>query len=244
MTLIEHFEELRKRLFIALAAWVVASGVAFAFRFAILDWLKAPLPAAMTLNYFSVLEPFTVSMQIASFFGLVLASPVIVGQVWGFVAPGLYAEERRYAVPFILFSALAFAAGAAFAYYVVLPFTVPFLLGFLGGEAVGLLSIGRYISTILMLMGMFGVMFEMPVLGFLLARMGILTRQRLVSSRRWAIVGGTALAVVITPTGDPFNLALVAVPLIVLFEITVIVVRFSERSIRDARERTEPSGAH
>ncbi len=244
MTIVEHLEELRKRLFVAFAAWVVTSAVAFAFRFAILEWLKAPLPASMTLNYFSVLEPFTVSMQIASFFGLVLAAPVIVGQVWGFVAPGLYPEERRYAVPFILFSALAFAAGAAFAYYVVLPFTVPFLLGFLGGEAVGLLSIGRYISTILMLMGMFGVMFEMPVLGFLLARMGILTRQRLVSSRRWAIVGGTALAVVITPTGDPFNLALVAVPLIVLFEITVIVVRFSERSIRDARERTEPTGAH
>ena len=244
MTIFEHLEELRKRLFVAFAAWVAASAVAFAFRFTILEWLKAPLPAAMTLNYFSVLEPFTVSMQIASFFGLVLASPVIVGQVWGFVAPGLYAEERRYAVPFILFSALAFAAGAAFAYYVVLPFTVPFLLGFLGGEAVGLLSIGRYISTILMLMGMFGVMFEMPVLGFLLARMGILTRKRLVASRRWAIVGGTALAIVITPTGDPFNLALVAVPLIVLFELTVVVVRLSERSIRDARERTEPSGAH
>lgn len=241
MTLIEHLEELRKRLFIALAAWVVASGVAFVYRFTILEWLKAPLPASMTLNYFSVLEPFTVSMQIASFFGVVLASPVIVGQVWGFVAPGLYPEERRYAVPFVFFSALAFATGAAFAYFVVLPFTIPFLLGFLGGEAVGLLSIGRYISTILMLMGMFGLMFEMPVLGFLLARMGILTRERLVTSRRWAIVGGTALAIVITPTGDPFNLALVAVPLIVLYEVTVIVVRFSERRIGDAREHTEPS---
>ncbi len=244
MTLIEHFEELRKRLFIALAAWVVASGVAFAYRFTILDWLKAPLPDSMTLNFFNVLEPFTVSMQIASFFGLILSSPVVIGQVWAFVAPGLYAEERRYAVPFIFLSALAFALGAAFAYFVVLPFTIPFLLGFLGGEAVGLLSIGRYISTILMLMGMFGLMFEMPVLGFLLARMGVITRQRLVSSRRWAIVGGTALAIVITPTGDPFNLALVAVPLIVLFEVTVLVVRFSERRIGDAREHPEPSSSY
>ncbi len=241
MTLIEHFEELRKRLFIALGAWVVGSGVAFAFRFVILDWLKEPLPASMTLNYFSVLEPFTVSMQIASFFGLVLASPVVIGQVWGFVAPGLLPEERRYAVPFILFSALAFAAGAAFSYYVVLPFTIPMLLGFLGSEAVGLLSIGRYISTILMLMGVFGLMFEMPVLGFLFARIGMLTHRGLVTARRWSIVGGVALAAVITPTGDPFNLALVAIPLVVLFEVTVVVVRFSERSIRDARDHTEPS---
>lgn len=79
MTLIEHFEELRKRLFIALIGWIVGSGVAFAFRFEVLEWLKAPLPASMTLNYFAVLEPFTVSMQIASFFGLVLASPILLG---------------------------------------------------------------------------------------------------------------------------------------------------------------------
>ncbi|MBW7916620.1 MAG: twin-arginine translocase subunit TatC [Trueperaceae bacterium] len=244
MTLIEHFEELRKRLFIALVAWVVASGVAFAFRFDVLEWLKAPLPASMTLNYFAVLEPFTVSMQIASFFGLVLASPVVLGQVWGFVAPGLYAEERRYAVPFILFAVLAFAAGVAFAYYVVLPFSIPILLSFLGGEAQGLLSIGHYISTLLMLMAVFGLMFEMPVLGYLLARIGILRYAPLARTRRWAIVAGVALAAVITPTGDPFNLALVAVPLVVLYELTILVVRVSQRRMLHAREDPEPSGTY
>lgn len=250
MTLIEHFEELRKRLFIALLGWLVASGVAFGFRFGILEWLKAPLPPSMTLNYFAVLEPFTVSMQIASFFGLVLAAPVIVGQAWGFVAPGLYPEERRYAVPFILFSALAFAAGVAFAYYVVLPFSVPILLSFLGNEAQGLLSIGQYISTLLMLMAMFGIMFEMPVLGFLLARIGLLRAAPLVRYRRWAVVLGMVAAAVITPTGDPFNLALVAVPLLVLYELTVIVVRASERKLASerrmghAREDPEPTGPY
>lgn len=241
MTLIEHFEELRKRLFIAFCAWLVGSGVAFVFRFNVLDWLKEPLPPSMTLNFFSVLEPFTVSMQIAAFFGLVLAAPVIVGQVWGFLAPGLYREERRYAVPFILFSVIAFAAGVGFAYYVVLPFTIPILLGFLGGEAQGLLSIGRYISTVLMLMGMFGLMFEMPVLGYLLARIGLLRAEPLVSNRRWAIVGGLAAAAIITPTGDPFNLALVGVPLIVLFELTIIVVRISQRNIKDVAEDPQPT---
>lgn len=244
MTLIEHFEELRKRLFIALLAWLVGSGVAFGFRFTILDWLKEPLPPTMTLNFFAVLEPFTVSMQIAAFFGLVLAAPVVLGQVWGFLAPGLYREERRYAVPFILFSALAFLAGVAFAYYVVLPFTIPILLGFLGGEAQGLLSIGRYISTLLMLMGMFGLMFEMPVLGFLLAKTGLLRYEFLRNNRRWAVVIGLAAAAIITPTGDPFNLALVGVPLIVLFELTILVVRFSQRTIGHAAEDPEPTSPY
>ncbi len=244
MTLIEHFEELRKRIFIAFAAWIVASGVAFAFRFQILAWLREPLPPSMTLSFFSVLEPFTVSMQIASFFGLVLSAPVLIGQVWGFVAPGLYPEERRYAVPFILFAALAFAAGVVFAYYAVLPITIPILLGFLGGEAQGLLSIGRYISTLLMLMGVFGLMFEMPVLGYLFARIGILRAEPLVRNRRWAIVIGVAAAALLTPTGDPFNLALVAVPLVVLYEMTVVVVRLSQRRMAHARENPEPEGSH
>lgn len=244
MTLIEHFEELRKRLFIAFCAWVVGSGVAFGFRFTILEWLREPLPPSMTLNFFAVLEPFTVSMQISAFFGLVAAAPVIIGQLWGFIAPGLYKEERRYAVPFILFAALAFMAGVAFAYYVVLPFTIPILLGFLGDEAQGLLSIGRYISTLLMLMGVFGLMFEMPVLGFLLARIGLVRSEVMVQSRRWAIVIGVVAAAVLTPTGDPFNLALVAGPLLLLYELTIVVVRVSQRRLGYVREDPEPSSTY
>lgn len=241
MTLIDHFAELRTRLFISLGAWVVAAGAAFAVRFRLLDWLKAPLPEAMTLNYFSILEPFVASMQIASFFGLVAAAPVIVSQIWAFIAPGLYKEERRYAVPFILFTALAFAGGVAFAYWVVLPLTLPILLGFLGSEAQGLLSIGRYISALLVLMGVFGIMFEMPVLGYLLARIGILRAAVMTRYRRWSIVIGLVLAAVITPTADPFNFALVAVPLVVLYELTIIVVRLSQRKEPHGSEDPEPS---
>lgn len=241
MTLIDHFAELRTRLFVSLGVWVVAAGVAFAFRFRLLEWLKAPLPASMTLNYFSILEPFVASMQIASFFGLVLAAPVIVSQIWAFIAPGLYPEERRYAVPFILFTALAFAVGVAFAYYVVLPLTLPILLAFLGSEAQGLLSIGRYISFLLLLMGVFGIMFEMPVLGYLLARIGILRAAVMTRYRRWSIVAGLVLAAVITPTADPFNFALVAVPLVVLYELTILVVRLSQRKEPHGSEDPEPS---
>ena len=241
MTLIDHFSELRTRLFVALGAWIVAAGVTFAFRFRVLEWLQNPLPESMPLAYFSILEPFVASMQIASFFGLVLASPIVVSQIWAFIAPGLYPEERRYAVPFILFTALAFAAGVAFAYFVVLPITLPILLGFLGTQAQGLLSIGRYIGSLLVLMGVFGAMFEMPVLGYLLARIGLLRAAPMVRHRRWAIVIGLTFAALVTPTADPFNFALVAVPIVILYEATVIVVRLSQR--KDSHGATEDPAA-
>jgi len=236
VTLFDHLDELRTRLFRALAAWVVASGIMFAFRFAVLDWLQAPLPEGMRLTYFSLLEPFATSMQIAAFFGLVLAGPVVVGQVWGFIAPGLYPEERRYAVPFIFLTVMAFALGVAFSYYLVLPITIPVLLAFLGDAAVGFLSIGRYIGNVLMLMSVFGLMFELPVLAFLLARIGILRAEGLRRTRRYAIVGLLITAAAISPTGDPFNFALVAIPLVVLYELSIMVVGAAQRRPRDVVE--------
>lgn len=236
MTLFDHLDELRNRLFIAGAAWVVASGIMFAFRFRVLDWLQAPLPEGMRLTFFSLLEPFTTSMQIAAFFGLVLAGPIVVGQLWGFLAPGLYPEERRYAVPFILLTVLAFAAGVAFSYYLVLPITIPVLLAFLGDAALGFLSIGRYIGNVLMLMAVFGLMFELPVLAFLLARIGILRVDALRRTRRYALVGLLIAAAGLSPTGDPFNFALVAVPLVVLYEASILVVGIAERKPRDDAE--------
>jgi sec-independent protein translocase protein TatC len=236
VTLFDHLDELRNRLFIAGAAWVVASGIMFGFRFAVLDWLQAPLPEGMRLTFFSLLEPFTTSMQIAAFFGLVLAGPIVVGQVWGFLAPGLYPEERRYAVPFILLTVLAFAAGVAFSYYLVLPITIPVLLAFLGDAALGFLSIGRYIGNVLMLMAVFGLMFELPVLAFLLARIGVVRAEPLRRTRRYALVGLLIAAAGLSPTGDPFNFALVAVPLVVLYEASILVVGMAERKPRDEAE--------
>ncbi len=239
MTLFDHLDELRNRLFIALAAWVVAAGVMFAFRFDVLRWLQRPLPEGMTLTYFSLLEPFTSSMQIASFFGLVLASPIVIAQVWSFIAPGLYVEERRFGVPFILLTALAFSGGVAFSYFLVLPVTIPVLLAFLGDQAQGFLSIGRYIGNVLMLMALFGLMFELPVLGFLLARLGILRAATLRRTRRVTLIVLLIAAAGISPTGDPFNFALVAIPLVVLYELSIFVVAASERRGDRARPITD-----
>jgi sec-independent protein translocase protein TatC len=240
VTLIEHLEELRTRLFIALGAWVVASGVTFYFRFELLEWLREPLPETFNLLATGLLEPFLVSMQIAAFFGLVLASPIIVGQVWGFIAPGLYPEERRWAIPFIFMTALAFSGGVLFGRYVVLPFSIPIILGFLGDEVTILPSIGDYISKLIVIMAVFGIIFEMPVLGFLLARLGLIHARLLTQHRRWAIVIGLVLAAVITPTADPFNFLLVGIPLVVLYEVTILVVRLSQRRLPVGEEAASP----
>jgi sec-independent protein translocase protein TatC len=244
MTLIEHFEELRTRLFIALGAWVVGMGVAFVFRTELLAWLQAPLPEGLTLTAFGILEPFIVSMQISAFFGLALAAPVIVGQIWGFIAPGLYPEERRWAVPFVLLTALAFSAGILFAYYIVLPFALPIIVGFLVGEVQLLPGIGDYISKILVYMAVFGLIFEMPVVSFLLARLGLLRAQLLQHYRRYAIVISFIAAALITPTADPINLLLVALPLVILYEVSILVVRIFQRKVPFARDYPEPTRPH
>src|SRR5690554_4129610 len=201
----------------------------FSLRFVLLDWLKQPLPPGLTLHTFHVMEPLTVSISISAFFGVVLASPVIGGQLWGFVAPGLYPSERRWAVPFILLTALAFTMGVMFARYVALPFSLPIITGFLGAEATMLLSTASYISTILMFMGVFGLVFEMPVLAFLLAKLGVLRHETLAQYRRHSILGAVILAAAITPTVDPINLAVVAIPLIILYEVSIWVMRAAQK---------------
>ncbi len=246
MSLIDHFEELRTRLFIVLGAWVGTSGVAFIFRGRLLDWLKEPLPNPGEVEVIStrLLEPFLVSMQIAAFTGLILASPLILAQIWAFIAPGLYREEKRWAVPFVLLSAIAFTGGALFARYLVLPFALPILLGFLGTTVTTFLSIGDFISKMLLYMTVFGLLFEMPVLGFLLARIGLIRSSLLSRYRRHAIVVGAILAALITPTGDPINFILVAGPLVVLYEITILVVRLSQRKAEHERDHPEYTQAN
>jgi len=207
--LVEHLEELRARILWSLVAWVVGTGVAWSFRVQLLEWLKRPLDLAAQQNHIQVnlivldiTEPFLVSLQVAAFGGLVLALPFIVYQVWAFIAPGLYEHEKRLAVPFLLGAGFSFALGALFAYYGFLPFAIPFLLGFLGEVITPQISIGRYMGQVLMMMGVMGLVFEMPVVSYLLARLGILSSAFLARNWRIAVVLLLSLAALITPTVD------------------------------------------
>ncbi len=240
--LVEHLEELRARILKALLFWALGSGVAYTFRVPLLAWLKAPLDRAAEQNgvqvnliVLDITEPFITALRVAVFGGLVLALPFIVYQLWAFVTPGLYPHERRLAGPFILIAGFSFALGVAFAYYVLLPFAVPFLLGFLGDVVTPQISIGRYIGQILTYMTVMGLLFEMPVLAYFLARLGLLSAEFLARNWRIAVVAVIALAALITPTVDVINLALVSVPLLLLYWVSVIVARIGER----ARTRTE-----
>lgn len=240
--LVEHLEELRARILWSLVAWVVGTGVAWSFRVQLLEWLKRPLDLAAQQNRIQVnlivldiTEPFLVSLKVAAFGGLVLALPFVVYQVWAFIAPGLYEHEKRLAVPFLLGAGFSFALGDLFAYYGFLPFAIPFLLGFLGEVITPQISIGRYMGQVLMMMGVMGLVFEMPVVSYLLARLGILSSAFLARNWRVAVVLLLSLAALITPTVDVVSLAIVTGPLLVLYWISVLVARVAER----ARPREE-----
>jgi sec-independent protein translocase protein TatC len=245
--LMEHLEELRSRLIWAIAAWGVFAAVAFTFRVQLIEALRRPLDAynataevKAELIVLNITEPFLVAFKVAAFGGLALALPFIVYQIWAFIAPGLFASERRLAVPFILGAGFSFALGAAFAYFVLLPFAVPFLLGFLGDAVTPQISIGMYIGQILTFMGLMGIMFEMPVVSYLLARLGLLTSRFLATNWRIAVVGLVTLAALITPTVDVVNLSLVSIPLIVLYGFSILLVKWAER-VRP--KEVEPSTA-
>jgi sec-independent protein translocase protein TatC len=234
--LVEHLEELRARIIRALLAWFVGMGVAWYFRVDLLRILKRPLDVATqvrgieaNLYQQTITEGFIVSLKIAAFGGLVLALPFIVYQLWAFIAPGLYPHERRLAVPFILGAGFSFAVGVVFSYYVLLPFAVPFLLGFLSDQVIPLLTIDKYMSQILMYLTVVGLMFELPVLSFLFTKLGMLDWRFLARNRRIAIVAIVTLAAIITPTADPFNLALLSVPLLLLYEVSIWVSRVAGR---------------
>lgn len=235
--LMEHLEELRNRLIWAIVAWGVMTAVAFTFRVQILEALRRPLDAynasaslKAELIVLNITEPFLTAFKVAAFGGLALALPVIVYQIWAFIAPGLYAHERRLAIPFLLGAGFSFGLGAVFAYFVLLPFAVPFLLGFLGDVVTPQISIGMYMGQILTFLGLMGILFEMPVVSYLLARLGFITSRFLINNWRIAVVLLITLAALITPTVDVVNLSLVSVPLMVLYGISILLVKWAERS--------------
>ena len=223
-TLAEHLDELRARLFIILGSLAVGTIVAFAFHSRLLDWLNRPLPPGHRhLLAIGVAEPFTVTVTVSLYAGFVLSLPVILWQVWSFVSPGLRPVERKFVGPFIASAILLFGCGAAFAYF-VMPIGLGFLAGFLGGNAVYFPDIDQYLSFFLLLVVIFGVTFEMPVVLVLLGSLRIISSQWLRRRRKAAIVIIIAAAAIVTPGADPFTPTALAVPLILLYEASILVL--------------------
>lgn len=232
--LLDHLIELRRRMLYCVGALLVTFFVAFYFAEQIFAFLVQPLVRAgqERIIYTQLFEAFFVQVKVAFFAAMMLSFPVIANQLWQFVAPGLYRKEKRALLPFLLATPFLFLLGASFAYFIAIPTALHFLLqyqGDVGGiQQDALPSVGNYLSTIMQFLFAFGLSFLLPVLLMLLERAGVVTLDQLKGARRYAIVAAFILAAVLTPP-DIVSQFLLAVPLILLYEIAIIGIRFTRR---------------
>ncbi|PKB71226.1 MAG: twin arginine-targeting protein translocase TatC [SAR202 cluster bacterium Io17-Chloro-G6] len=239
-TLLQHLGELRQRVFICVVALLVGSAVSFFFFEQIIEILVKPardldVGPGGELIYTEVTELLTTAIKLSFVSGLVLASPVILYQVVMFVAPGLTGREKRYLFGFMPAVIVAFAGGVAFGYYVLTPPALHFLLTFGDEVAVPLIRVSNITNLMIRLLFWMGVAFETPLVMYLLAQLGLVTAQSLGRFRRYWVVVAFIMAAIITPTVDPFNQALVAGPLLVLYEVGILLTRISGRSKSKSR---------
>ena len=237
--MLEHLIELRRRLLWSFAALAISFGVCLYFARPIFGFLVQPLLAAGQdrLIYTAVFEAFFVEIKVAFFAALMVSFPIIANQLWQFIAPGLYAKEKRAFAPFLLLTPFLFLLGGALAYYVAMPVALHFLLSYEGNIAgvhqEALPGVGNYLSFVTRFIFGFGVAFLLPVLLMLLERAGLVTRLQLKSGRRYAIVVAFIIAAVLTPP-DVVSQLLLAVPLVFLYEVSLVAIWFTER--KRARE--------
>ncbi|WP_062785084.1 twin-arginine translocase subunit TatC [Novosphingobium capsulatum] len=241
--LLDHLIELRTRLLRCVYALALTSAISYYFVDAILAILVHPLSLAFPaghgrLIYTKLYSAFFVNLKVALFSGFLLSFPVVANQLWAFVAPGLYAREKRAFLPFLIATPILFGMGASLAYFVVMPTAFKWFVGFQGNKGglqlEALPGIEEYLALVMQFILAFGVSFLLPVLLMLLNRAGIVSRDALVKARRYVIVGIVALAALITPP-DVVSQLMLAIPLLILFEGTLIVMRFVEKA--DAEEK-------
>lgn len=240
MSMMEHLAELRTRLMIALGAFLLISVVAFFFFDQISDFLLRPLcklppdrlgPNGCRLVFTSAMEPVTVRLKVTAMVGMVAASPVWLYQLWAFVVPGLTPKEKKYAFPFVASSVTLFLAGASFA-YLTLPSALRFLIGFAGDNLIPFFTANEYLGFVGLLIMIFGVVFELPLLLYFLGLAEVVTVEALRKARRPAIVGITVVAAVATPSQDPYTMLAMSVPLYLLYELDIFLLGLREKRKR------------
>ncbi|HEU5285490.1 MAG TPA: twin-arginine translocase subunit TatC [Sphingomicrobium sp.] len=247
--LLDHLVELRRRLLWSVAVLAVLFFASLYFATDIFAFLVQPLLAAGEgrIIFTDVFEAFFVEVKVALFTALMLGFPFFAIQLWKFVAPGLYAKEKMALLPFLLLTPVFFIGGAAFAYYLAMPWALHFLLGYQGDvggvERDALPGIGNYLSFCTRFLFGFGVAFLLPILLMILERAGLVTREQLAKSRRYAIVGAVAIAAVLTPP-DAVSQLMLAVPLYALYEFAILAIRITHwrRSRREARSASKVEG--
>jgi sec-independent protein translocase protein TatC len=232
MTLAQHLGELRRRLLITAIAFLIAAVVAFLCYDQILIWLREPYCRAnhgdCALYVSSPLDGLSLRIKVAAFGGLILSGPVLLYELWAFITPGLKRRERRYALPFVAASIVLFGAGCALAYY-SFEHALIFLASIGGPSLHQIYNPNQYLSLIMWMMVIFGLTFEFPVIlvGLELAR--IVSPKQLLSWWRWAVIGITLAAAIFTPSGDPFSMLALAVPLIAFYFLSILIGKLARR---------------
>lgn len=232
MTLVEHLTELRTRVLISVVAFVLAATAAFLLYPWILSFLKHPYcqvaPSHCAFYITGPLDGLALRVKIAAYGGLFLASPVLLWELWRFITPGLHPKEKRYAIPFIVASITLFALGCVVA-YITFPHALNFLDTIGGPSLREIFDPTKYLSLIVLLMTVFGLTFEFPVLLISLEIAGVLDPKQLSSWRRWAIVLIVVVAGVVTPSSDPFSMMAMAIPLYVFYELSIVIGKLLRR---------------
>jgi sec-independent protein translocase protein TatC len=248
LTLVEHLDELRTRIIIAVAAFVVAFALCFWQNDMLLDIANSPLPGDREPITFGVAEPFTTTVTISAYAALVISLPVVLYQAFAFLLPALTTRERRYIIPFLVMAPGLFIAGVVFGYFVVLPAATKFLLNFNDTQFNIQIRARDYYSFFTLTLGVMGLIFELPIAILAVTRLGIVTPEQLSKNRRYAYVILIVVAMLL-PGTDPVTMLIEAVPLILLFEASVLLARAFGRPPDEAAEREiavsepPPSGA-
>lgn len=257
MPFTEHLTDLRKRIIVSLAALLIGFIACFSYSEEIFEVLILPLKSEMSFSmhspfvslipskiknpslvFLAPAEAFWMHMKVSFVAGLVLSLPIILHQFWKFISPGLLLKEKKYIGPFVVSASLLFLVGALFCFLLVLPFAMGFLLTYKTGSMTPMLSVGNYVDFCLKFILAFGAVFELPIIIVLLTRMGIVTPKTLAKNRKYAILIAFIIAAILTPTPDAFNQTLMAVPMIVLYEVGILVSRlFVRKKTEDAQRQ-------
>jgi sec-independent protein translocase protein TatC len=236
MPILEHLEELRWRIIKILVVLCIATVACYFFSDTFFHWIRWPLDAGtppgqkINLNYLRLGDSFTVRIKMAFLAGIMVTIPFTLFQIWRFVMPGLYQNERKAVVPLVFWSTLLFLTGAAMCYFWVMPLTIRFLLAIAPENVTPVLTITEYINFIMWTTISFGAVFQLPLVALFLGKLGIVNWRMLAKGRRYAIVAIAFAAAVITPSSDALSMALLTLPLYLLYEVSIWLLRFRTKA--------------
>jgi sec-independent protein translocase protein TatC len=225
MGFLDHLEELRGRIIKCLVSIILLSIVAYIFSDKLLDFVTRPIPE---VYFLAPTEAFSTRIKLSLIAGIIVSIPVIFYHAWRFIAPGLFEREVKFIFPVVLASTVFFLVGATFCWFLVLPLSIKFLLGFGTEKLKPMIQIKDYVSFVSYLILAFGAVFELPVISFFLGKIGVIKPRMLTKGRRYAITVILVVAAIITPP-DVFSQVMLAVPLYFLYEVSIIVVKMTQR---------------